>query len=122
MKTTKTPQQPAIVAEICLYGTSAAGSGWIACIADGTKSGKMIGTGELKPGRSMTEAIWLAADELKGAGVTRGTVRIFESNGNFCADVEISQHIGYSGSLPWKNAPRFAISSEDLLKHATVPA
>src|SRR5262245_34869716 len=69
------------VAEICLYGTSAAGSGWIACIADGTMSGKLMGNGELKHGRSMTEAVWLAADELKGAGVTRGIVRIFMAGG-----------------------------------------
>ena len=100
------------VAEICLYGTGQNGSGWIACIADGTPSGKLLGNGDLKPGRSMTEAVWLAADELRGAGVTRGTVRIFMSGGALCADVEISNRIPCFGDLRWQRAPVYAISVE----------
>lgn len=107
------------VAEICLYGNSAAGSGWIACIADGAK---IIGNGELKPGRSMTEAVWLAADELEGADITRGIVRIFMAGGDLCADVEIGKHIPYFGDLRWQRAPLYAISVEHARACATVPA
>lgn len=114
----KKPAVPA--AEICLYGTSAAGSGWIACIRDGTPSGKMLGDGGLTPGRSMTEAVWLAVDELRGAGVARGLVRIFASGGQSCADVEIGDHIPYFGDLKWQAAPGYVLPAEQLLRAAGV--
>lgn len=107
-----------VVAEICLYGTSQHGAGWIACIADGTPAGKMLGNGELKPGRSMTAAVWLAADELRSVGVTRGIIRIFEPSGLRCAAVDIGKMIPTFGELKWQTAQLFAISVEELLKNA----
>lgn len=108
-----------IIATICLYGTHVFGAGWIACVNDGSPSGKMLGNGELKSTLSMTEAIWIAADELRGEGVTRGTVRIFEPNGQLCSDVEIGWLIPTFGDLKWKPAPVHVISTGKLLEHAS---
>lgn len=114
--TTKTTPAK-LAAEICLYGTMTAGSGWLAII-HGRQVGRYLGDGELAAGRSMTEAIWLAADELRAAGVTEGLVRIFMPGGERCADVELGEHIPNFGSLAWKPAPTIMISAAEIERAA----
>jgi hypothetical protein len=107
------------VAEICLYGTTRTGSGWLVCIADGTHTGRMLGDGKPRFG-SMSEAVWAAAMALFTAGILKGAVRIFAPDGLQCADVELTSHIPPFGQLRWKHAPGYVISAEEIIAHAEV--
>jgi hypothetical protein len=96
------------VAEICLYGTSAVGSGYIARAA----SGEMIGNGVLVPGRSFTEAVWIAVDELEAAGLRKpGTIAIFAPGGEQMA-VTDAMRVPAFGDLKWQRAPVYVLTME----------
>lgn len=88
-----------VVGEICLYGTTAIGAGYLAQ----AEGGYMIGNGEPKAGRSMTEAVWLACDELRMCGIQRGLVRVYAPGGRFVAATDIN-HPVYYGNLKWESA------------------
>ena len=88
-----------LVAEIALYGTSEIGAGYIASTIDGNR----MGSGEPRAGRTMTEAVWLAAAEIRESGLVRGMVRVFAPAGRFMADTDL-QRPGYYGNLKWQRA------------------
>jgi hypothetical protein len=104
-----------IIAIVWLYGTSSTGSGWLAQEA---KGGRTIGTGTPQPGRSFTEAVFTAVQDLTEAhpevmGRKGGLVRVFAPGGEFCADVPAHAVPTY-GEMPWKEAPVLVISAEKL--------
>lgn len=91
-------------AEICLYGTHRYGTGWLAV----TEDGRMFGDGELVKEQTFTDAVWLACDKLRQAGV-KGTVRVFASGGERYADFNIS-YPPYFGDLQWNRAPMYTVA------------
>jgi len=111
MKTTRKHNQK-IAGTICLYGTREHGAGWLARLADGTR----LGTGDLAKYRTFTEAIWLALDEMKMAGMAagRGTiVEVFEPHGQFVAHYDTARTATF-GDLKWEAAPQYTMSTEDI--------
>ena len=95
-----------VVADICLYGTSRIGAGFIVCRLD---NGKMAGDGESVAGRSFTEATWMGIESLRTLGVEAGLVRIFEPGGDRMAIVDINRVPSY-GNLQWGPAPIYTLS------------
>lgn len=104
-----------VVAEICLYGTTQHGAGWLARTSDGA----LLGDGELRQGRSFTEAVWLACDAVLrvygacGGRPRNGKVRVFAPGGERMADADIN-HPGYYGDLKWQSATVLEISAEAI--------
>lgn len=97
-----------LAAEICLYGTHVVGAGYLVRLADG----RMLGDGEPKPGRTFTDALWLACDEVLKAGLPLlSRVRVFEPTGTFMADTGLLSP-GYFGDLKWQRATVYEISAE----------
>ena len=70
MRKPTTKKSAEIHCEICLYGTSKTGAGWLAMFA-----GRMAGNGDSVETRSFTEAVWMAAKALYAMGA-RGNVAI----------------------------------------------
>lgn len=103
-----------LVAEICLYGTTQTGAGYL---ARGKGLKEMLGTGEPVAMRTFSEAIWHAQHALREAGLTEGLVRIYAPGGERCAEIGIGAAITY-GALAWKPAPMLVISAEALLAAA----
>lgn len=85
------------VAEVCLYGTTAIGAGWLALIAGQSKP---FGEHAPRIDRCFTEAVWAAMAELEARGV-KGWVRIFAPGGERFADVE-TRYVPAFGDLPFK--------------------
>lgn len=111
-RTTKT----ASGASVAIYGTARTGSGWIAETADG----RLLGTGEVLEGRSATDALWLACDALRAAGVALGTVdvTIDSAAGPLVARTDVRSPCSF-GSLRWEANPvRFVLSAEAVLAAA----
>lgn len=102
------------VAEICLFGVQSVGHGWLARLADG----RMLGTGEPRLERSLTEAVWQAADAIRLAGQEAGTVRVFEPSGALMATIDLGRSIPAFHGLSWTPAPVIEISLEALLAGA----
>lgn len=100
-----------LVAEICLYGNSAVGAGWLVRMHDG----RMLGDGAPKAGRSNTEAVWLAVDAIRTAmpAPLFATARVYAPSGCLCADVDL-RHVGYYGDLKWLPAAVYAISAAEI--------
>jgi hypothetical protein len=82
MKTSKK-----IVADICLYGTSRTGAGFIVCEL---KHGRTSGTGEPDAMRTFTEACWMGVGHLQALGVESGKVRIFDPSGERMSVVDVN--------------------------------
>ena len=108
------------VAEICLYGNHETGAGWLARTADGA----MLGDGEPRVGRSNTEAVWQACDEVRRSYAPskrlphQTTVRIFAPGGRRMADTTLGNP-GYFGDLKWQAATVLEISAEAIEAAAT---
>lgn len=108
----KSPTKTAtIAAEIALYGTTRTGSGYIARAADG----RMFGDGETRPGRSFTEAVWIAVERLRQAGVV-GTVAIFAPGGEHVAHADIGRPVPAFGKLTWTLAPVYVIPAHVIVE------
>jgi hypothetical protein len=107
---------PAIVADICLYGThdSRVGAGYYGLIADGRR----FGTGDPEPGRIFTEAIFLACGELRARGIDRGLVRIFDTGGMRMATIDVGRWIPCYGDMRWEQAPAYVLNAETLVAAA----
>ena len=95
---TATPTTPALVADICLYGTHTTGAGYLGLIAPAAapmlaRDEAMFGTGEPVAGRSFTEAVFAAVTVLRDRGVVAGVARIFEPSGERVAVVNIAHAI-----------------------------
>lgn len=102
-----------VVAEVSIYGTSRVGHGYIVRLADG----RMFGTGEVREGRSATEALWLAMDEVTKAGTGRtGTVlvHIDTVDGRPLQAALRASDRPYFGELTWSDGPVYVLSSEAL--------
>src|SRR5688500_9948847 len=76
-----------VVAEICLYGNSRIGAGWLASVPG---AAPLLGDGEPKAGRAFSEAVWLACDAIRAAGVVGGKVRIFAPGGERGAEADLN--------------------------------
>jgi len=102
--------------DICLYGNHLVGAGYIAAAGD-----KLFGDGVPVPGRSMTEAVWMAGAALQGAG-HKGSVRIFApAPGGERMAVARLDSLPYFGSLSRGPAPVMTIKVADLLGTAEKP-
>lgn len=104
-----------VVAEICLYGTSRVGHGYLARAA--AYPGKMHGTGEPSLARGATSCVFLACDDLRRAGCPDGIVRVFAPGGERMAEIELSNP-PYYGDMKWQPAPMFVIEAEALIAAA----
>lgn len=92
------------VAEVCLYGTSRIGAGWIAQTDAG-----LLGNGEPKAERGFTEAVFQAVSEiLERQPGLKGTLAIFAPGGERVAYADLN-HPGYYGDLKWAPAPVYTI-------------
>ena len=107
---------PAIVAEICLYGSSDA-AGWLAHAGPLSSEG-LLGDGEPREGRTLNDATWLALDALRKAGTTRGLVQIVEPRGKLAATTEISNPWQWFGDLEWRPAPVYVIEADAIIAAA----
>ena len=105
-----------LAAEVALYGNgpTGVGSGWLARLADGT----ILGDGEPKAGRTFTDAVWLACEAVRQAGVTGGRVRVFAAGGRLMADTDLNNP-GYFGNLNWRAATAYVVSADDILVAAS---
>ena len=103
-----------LVAEICLYGTTQHGAGWLARLADG----RLLGDGELSQARGMTAAVWQAQDAIEAAGVTSGRVRVFAAGGRMMADDYLT-HRAYFGDLKWTPAVMLTVDVAAIKAAAT---
>jgi hypothetical protein len=103
-----------VVADICLYGTSRTGAGFLGCVMP---HGQTFGTGDPVAGRTFTEAIWLAQDAIRALGVRAGKVRVFHPGGEFMSVIDLNTITTY-GSLASVPAPQFTISADALIAAA----
>lgn len=94
-----------IVGSIHLYGAQHCGHGFIAVkrgdLNKGSKD-QMFGDGEPVAQRSATSALWLAAEQLKLAGLDRGQVEVHvDTNAGSMHAVADLARLPNFGSLPW---------------------
>lgn len=97
------------VADICLYGTSPAGAGWLAKPVNGN----VVGDSKLRPERTFTTALWQAAEALRSAGVTAGEVAIYAPGGTLMAYAPVTR-VPTFGDLKWQPAIMIEISVETI--------
>jgi hypothetical protein len=83
------------VAEICLYGTSRTGAGYLCHL----RTGQLFGDSELRADRSFTSAVWTALDQIVAAGVTSGQLAIFHPGGQMVTRVNIEDGLPDYGTL-----------------------
>lgn len=93
-----------IVADICLYGTSVIGYGYLAQVKDG----QLVGDGKPCRERSATEAVWLACQEIRNLGIAGGSVRVFCPTGLWMATTDLSLP-AYYGNLKWERAIQYVV-------------
>jgi len=105
-------------AEICLYGTTTHGAGYIAAVhfADGTQA--MHGDGEIRQGRTFTDALILARMDLMDAGCkpnTKLAVHMDRVDGTPMVAVLTLGAVRYAGELRWTVAePAVVIEAEEV--------
>lgn len=125
-KTTKTTNP--VVADICLYGNSQIGAGWLVAmnpevvvVPVGSKG--LIGTGDPVEGQSFTEAVFQAMDHvLAAAGQVTGQVRIFHPGGETMTVVQVGDFLNY-GTLVSRRVPAVVyVVPVDALMAAAGPA
>ena len=97
------------VAELCLYGTSVTGAGYLVRTADG----RLFGDGEPRQTRSFTDAIWLACDALCQAGIV-GRVVVYRPDGLRMAFTDVARPASY-GALVWEPAPVYVLTDAALI-------
>lgn len=107
----RTNRQQTVVADICLYGTSYTGAGYLGVRFP---HGQSFGTGEPVKHRTFTEAIWHGLADLRDAKVTDGQVRIFDAGGERMASIGLHESVTY-GTLTWGVAPVYTISGDALI-------
>jgi hypothetical protein len=93
-----------IVGEICLYGNRQTGAGWLAS----TLHSERMGTGEPVAERSFTEAVWMAADEIRKFYM-RGLIRIYAPGGEKMATINVCGHPPCYGDLKWEPATVYTV-------------
>jgi hypothetical protein len=101
-----------IVGEICLYGTSNTGAGWLAVAKP---HGQTAGDGDPVKGRSFSEAVWEAATAIGLIlGHQRGSVWVYEPSGQLRAKYDLGR-VRTFGDLAWEPAPQLTISAEAII-------
>lgn len=106
MATTTTTTGKTLIADICLYGTSQVGAGYLVM----TKEGHLFGRSEPNPRTTFTEAVFLALDEIvhraaadgyeaRQAVMDLGVVRVFHPGGEQFSDIELGKAWPYYGDL-----------------------
>lgn len=98
-----------IVAEICLYGASRCGHGWLAMVQG---QNRPMGDGQPVSGIGMTAAIWNACDALQKAGIS-GAAAVFAPSGTVMAKVDLAER-KHAGDLHWEAAPVLVVSAADI--------
>lgn len=98
-----------LVGEICLYGTTLVGAGWL---ARGKGTG-LVGNGEPVAGRAFTDAVWQAADVLRAAHL-EGVVAIYAAGGEFYALADLT-NVPTFGDLQWKAAGHAVVISAEQI-------
>ena len=120
--TTRTTQAARGQADVCLYGNpdlagtgrrKTGGAGYLGVIYP---HGQSFGTGEPVEGRTYTEAIWAAQDELRALGIA-GFIHLYDAGGERMAVIGIHESVTY-GKLTWHPAPVYTVSVEALLAAA----
>lgn len=93
-----------IVAEVCLYGTSRTGAGWLARHAG--QGPNMLGDGTPREGVYFTEAVREAMDQVRAAlrkrNVADGFVRIYDAGGARFAELGLCASVPAFGALTWQ--------------------
>jgi hypothetical protein len=106
-----------VLADVCLYGNTRIGAGWLATATIGREV-RRFGDGEPVEHRCFTEAVWMAFEALKAAGVTTGLVRVFAPGGERMTKLRIDRHVPNYGNLKWEPAIQYTISAEALIAEA----
>lgn len=114
-----------VIAEICLYGTSRTGAGYLVTMM----TGDMFGQHQPDVTRSFTEAVFKAVAgvwqraggyEDRQAWRELGAVRVFHPGGEFYSDIPLSEPCPNYGSLtsqPVTEGMGHVISIQELLAH-----
>ena len=102
-----------LVGEVCLYGASGHGFGYIARL----ENGRMFGDGELHKSRSCTAAMWHGLDAIK-ADTKKGIVRVYLPGGQRMGEVQIESHWPTIGDMPTWAADYVEIPMEAVLAAA----
>lgn len=98
-----------IVAQICLYGATHCGHGWLAMVQGRNRP---MGDGQPVSGCGMTAAIWNACDALQKSGIS-GKAAVFAPCGTVMAKIDLSERM-YAGDLHWEAAPVIEISAAEI--------
>lgn len=103
-----------IVGDICLYGTSMVGAGYLGVAMP---HGQTFGDGTPSVHRSFTEAVWLGLADLKRiTGAARGRVRVFHPGGERMSVIDINSCDNYGTIVSTTEpAPVYTISAEALI-------
>lgn len=117
---TETRRNEKLVAAIHLYGSRDAGHGYIIDAENGFKADSQTDKDRpetlLRKGRSATDAIFLAVQDLKEHGVTRGIVVVHYDfpHGPRVAKIDIGWRIPYFGELKWEQGETVVVSAEEI--------
>lgn len=96
---------------ICLYGTATHGHGWLA-----QHGREVLGNGELREGRGLTDCVFAACEALEKAGAN-GDVEVYAPGGERMAITKISRP-GYYGNLKWGPAKVWVLDADQLAEEA----
>jgi hypothetical protein len=99
-----------------LYGSHVCGAGWLVTVPG--RPDEVFGDGEPSNGRNMTEAVWLAQDEIRRLGYEKGEILVFAAGGERMARITAERLAPYYGDLTWELAPVYTISMEAILEAA----
>jgi len=113
-----------VAAEICLYGTTRHGAGYIAAVHHKDGSQSMHGDGSIREGRTFTDALILARMDLVDAGCkpnTRLAVHMDRPNGTPMVARLTVGTVRYAGDLRWTVAePAVVITADQVEAMAEV--
>src|SRR5262245_39252201 len=112
---TRGDEKDPIIGDICLYGSPDVGYGFLAEHRDGRR----FGDGEPRHYWSLTDAMWMAAIDLRGGYELGGTerARVFSPDGERMALLDL-HGLRYFGELDWGPIPVLTISHEDIVAAA----
>ena len=95
-----------IVGSIHLYGARHCGHGYISCKRVPGKPDQMFGNGELRAGRSATDALFLGGELLRQKGLFRGMVEVhMDFDGMPKVALADLSNLPYFGQLQWVDGP-----------------
>lgn len=104
------------LAEICLYGNSKIGAGFIAAIDERIVT--VPTTADPHPRRSFTHAIYLGFLALRDGGFVNGEILIHDAGGERMARFTCPGNIPYYSDLAWEPARAYQISAAAIIAAA----